>query len=178
MRYAETGTESPLAAERRSSVSSARRASLSDLSDSDQESEGTPAPPAGQLRPPPGLEVLRRSDSLGSIGSMASMYSASGGKGDYDITGDVLLGVWHKDDQLFIRVAKVRGLAAAKSSGISDPYVKTYLLPDRTKHSKRKTGVQRKTLNPVYNEILKVGIADRGTLTQHRMVTYSVVVWA
>ena len=160
VRYTETGGESPLAAERRSSVSSARKASLSDLSDSDQESE--------PVQPPPhqGLEVLKRSDSLGSIGSMASMYSASGGKGDYDITGEVLLGVWHKDNQLFIRIAKAKGLAAAKSSGTSDPYIKTYLLPDRTKHTKRKTGVQRKTLNPVYNEILKVGITHHSLVPQ------------
>ena len=140
--------------ERRSSVSSATKASLGEFSDSDQEDEPL------QLLPPPGLEVLRRSDSLGSIGSMASMYSASAGKGDYDITGEVLVGLWHKDDQLFIRVMKAKGLAAAKKSGTSDPYVKTYLLPDRTKHTKRKTGAQRKTLNPVYNEVLKVHVGQ------------------
>lgn len=92
----------------------------------------------------------------GSIGSITSMYSASVGKGDYDITGEVEIGVWFKDRQLFVRVMRARGLAAAKKGGVSDPYVKTYLLPDRGKRSKRKTGVQRKTVNPVFNEILKV----------------------
>lgn len=92
----------------------------------------------------------------GSMGSITSMYSASVGKGDYDITGEVELGVWFKDGQLHVRVVRAKGLAAAKKGGLSDPYVKTYLLPDRGKRSKRKTGVQRKTINPVFNETLKV----------------------
>lgn len=95
----------------------------------------------------------------GSIGSITSFYSASVGKGDYDITGEVELGVWFKDGQLHVRVVRAKGLAAAKKGGVSDPYVKTYLLPDRGKRSKRKTDVQRKTLNPVFNETLKVKIS-------------------
>ena len=98
---------------------------------------------------------MKRSDS---IGSMTSMYSASCGKGDYDICGKVLLGVWYKEGQLFVRVTKAMGIAAAKKNGVSDPYIKTYLLPDKTKQSKRKTSIQKKTLNPYYNEILKVGL--------------------
>lgn len=35
-------------------------------------------------------------------------------------------------------------------------YVKTYLLPDKGKMGKKKTLVVKKTLNPVYNEILRV----------------------
>ena len=93
---------------------------------------------------------------LDSIGSVSSIYSADGGKGGYAITGKVQMGMWFKDDVLFVRVVRAKGLAAAKSGGISDPYIKTYLLPDRTKHTKRKTGVQRRTLCPEYNEILKV----------------------
>lgn len=101
----------------------------------------------------------------GSMGSITSFYSASIGKGDYDITGEVELEVWFKDGQLHVRVLRAKGLAAAKKGGVSDPYVKTYLLPDRGKRSKRKTGVQRKTLNPVFNEILKVNILALDTCT-------------
>ncbi len=104
----------------------------------------------------PAMDYLKRSDSMGSLGSMTSMYSAAGGKGDYDITGEVKIAVWFKDGQLFVKVVKARGLAAAKKGLTSDPYVKTYLLPDKTKQTKRKTAIQRKTLNPVFNEILKV----------------------
>lgn len=100
--------------------------------------------------------LLVSSNSMGSLNSITSMYSASFGKGDYDITGEVEIGVWYKEGQLFVRVVRAKGLAAAKKGGVSDPYIKTYLLPDRGKRSKRKTGVQRKTTNPVFNEILKV----------------------
>ena len=91
--------------------------------------------------------------SLSSLGSM-SVYSEAGGKGKYDITGEVLVGVYYKNGQLHIHVERARGLAAADSSGYSDPYIKTYLLPD--KYTKQKTTVKRKTLDPVYNEELIV----------------------
>ena len=35
-------------------------------------------------------------------------------------------------------------------------YVKTYLLPDKTKNGKRKTKVKKNTVNPVYDELLRV----------------------
>lgn len=35
-------------------------------------------------------------------------------------------------------------------------YVKTYLLPDKTKESKRKTAYRKATLNPVFDEQVKV----------------------
>ena len=35
-------------------------------------------------------------------------------------------------------------------------YVKVYLLPDRSKAGKRKTKVKKHTLNPLFEEILKV----------------------
>lgn len=35
-------------------------------------------------------------------------------------------------------------------------YVKTYLLPDKSRQGKRKTTIKRNTINPLYNELLKV----------------------
>lgn len=35
-------------------------------------------------------------------------------------------------------------------------YVKCYLLPDKSRQSKRKTTIKRNTINPVYKETLKV----------------------
>lgn len=46
-------------------------------------------------------------------------------------------------------------------------YVKTYLLPDKSRQGKRKTTIKRNTINPLYNELLKVsgdglGCGDSG----------------
>ena len=62
-------------------------------------------------------------DSVSSFGS-ASLYSAAGvTKGDYDISGEVLVGVEYKQDQLMVHVNRARGLAAADKNGLSDPSV-------------------------------------------------------
>ena len=58
--------------------------------------------------------------------------------------------------KLLIHVNKARDIAAADKSGTSDSYVKTYLLPDKKKETKKKTKVVKKTLYPVFNETLKV----------------------
>ena len=44
-------------------------------------------------------------------------------KGDYDISGEVLVGVEYKQDQLMVHVNRARGLAAADKNGLSDPSV-------------------------------------------------------
>ena len=102
--------------------------------------------------PPP---KLKHAESISSIGSMTALSRPS--RGDYDITGDVLLMIEYKKKELLIHVKKARGLASSNAGSASpDAYIKIYLLPDKSKHSKRKTDVKRKTANPVYKEILKV----------------------
>ena len=97
--------------------------------------------------------TLRRSGSSESFGSTLSLY---GVKGDYTITGEVLFGVHYKDGRLLVNVERAKGLAATDKGGFSNPYIKTYLLPDKSQHSKRKTDTKKKTLDPVYDQILKV----------------------
>ena len=103
------------------------------------------------------LPAFERRDSLASA---FSTYSGAEAKGDYSITGEVLFGLEYHSGQLLVHVVGARGLAAADKGGSSDPYVKTYLLPDKKKESKKKTKVVKKTLNPTFNETLKVGVEE------------------
>ena len=138
--------------ERPTSLPPARRVSPSDYSDSDEEDERN-------VLEVPGLSKLKHAESISSIGSLTSMYSAVGGKGDYAISGEVRFGVWYsKDGLLKVHVDQARNLAAARKEGYSYPYVKVYLLPDRTKHTKRKTGFMRRTVCPRYDETFKVNV--------------------
>ncbi|RLV89374.1 hypothetical protein DV515_00014918 [Chloebia gouldiae] len=59
------------------------------------------------------------------------------------------------EKELQVHVLRCRELAEAKKQR-SDPYVKTYLLPDKSNRSKRKTAVRKRSLDPVFNETLKV----------------------
>jgi hypothetical protein len=137
--------------ERPTSLPPARRVSPSDYSDSDEEDERN-------VLEVPGLSKLKHSES---IGSLTSMYSAVGGKGDYAISGEVRFGVWYsKDGLLKVHVDQARNLAAARKEGYSYPYVKVYLLPDRTKHTKRKTGFMRRTVCPRYDETFKYKLSE------------------
>ncbi|KAK7792686.1 hypothetical protein R5R35_007285 [Gryllus longicercus] len=54
--------------------------------------------------------------------------------------------------KLIIIVHRVANLPLKDKDHIPDPYVKLYLLPDRSKDSKRKTETLKDNLNPVYDE--------------------------
>jgi len=49
-------------------------------------------------------------------------------------------------------VLKARNLPKMDITGLSDPYVKIYLLHKDQRISKKKTHVKKRTLNPVFNE--------------------------
>lgn len=105
------------------------------------------------------LKQVKGSNLSGSrslSGSISSIYSEAGSKGDYNITGEVMVGVYYKNGELHVHVDRAQGLAAANNNGYSNPYIKTYLLPDKARHTKKKTSVKKKTLDPVYNETLTV----------------------
>ncbi|CAH1728104.1 unnamed protein product [Chironomus riparius] len=105
-----------------------------------------------------------RHNSLSSLGlrsdSMASVYSGAGeGRyGTVQVKGMVEFGMQYNYKQcaLEIHVKQCKDLAAVDTKrNRSDPYVKVYLLPDKTKSGKRKTKVKKHTLNPVFDEVLR-----------------------
>ncbi|XP_076969508.1 synaptotagmin-like protein 2 isoform X20 [Tamandua tetradactyla] len=106
--------------------------------------------------------------SLSSVsGSVMSVYS--GDFGNLEVRGNIQFAVDYVESlkELHVFVAQCKDLAAADiKKQRSDPYVKTYLLPDKGKMGKRKTLVVKKTLNPVYNETLRYKIEKQILKTQ------------
>ncbi|KAM7539216.1 hypothetical protein Aperf_G00000052095 [Anoplocephala perfoliata] len=102
--------------------------------------------------------------SSASVGSVTSVYSEREESFTHGIAikGDLSFSVDYDDKRgaLRIFVKQAREIAVAdKKINNSNSYVKTYLLPDKTKASKRKTKVKKNTTNPVFNESLVYVIA-------------------
>uniref|UniRef100_A0A8C6VE41 Phosphatidylinositol-4-phosphate 3-kinase catalytic subunit type 2 beta n=1 Tax=Naja naja TaxID=35670 RepID=A0A8C6VE41_NAJNA len=85
------------------------------------------------------------------------------------VGGEVKLSISYKNNKLFIMVMHIRGLQPIQDGSDPDPYVKTYLLPDPQKTTKRKTKVARKTCNPTYNEMLVYDGIPKGDLHQREL---------
>ncbi|KAM6173432.1 synaptotagmin-like protein 2 isoform 7-T7 [Erethizon dorsatum] len=100
-------------------------------------------------------------------GSVMSVYS--GDFGNLEVKGNIQFAIDYVESlkELHVFVAQCKDLAAADvKKQRSDPYVKTYLLPDKGKMGKKKTLVAKKTLNPVFNEILRYKIEKQILKTQ------------
>ncbi|NWH54433.1 SYTL2 protein, partial [Fregata magnificens] len=107
-------------------------------------------------------------------GSLMSIYSAD--FGNVDVKGNIQFAIDYVEqlNELHIFICQCKDLAVADvKRQRSDPYVKTYLLPEKYKLGKRKTSVKKKTFNPVYNEILRYKL-EKGLLKNQ---TLNISVW-
>uniref|UniRef100_A0A8C2VT46 Synaptotagmin like 1 n=1 Tax=Chinchilla lanigera TaxID=34839 RepID=A0A8C2VT46_CHILA len=117
----------------------------------------------GEEAPGPGPSLDRMLSSSSSVSSLnsstlsGSLMSLSGEleAGAVQVCGSLNFALRYDPGarELRVHVIQCQGLAAARRRR-SDPYVKSYLLPD--KQSKRKTAVKKRNLNPIFNEILRV----------------------
>nr|APD32935.1 Pik3c2a [Castor fiber] len=94
----------------------------------------------------------------------ASPFSPTPGQ----IGGAVKLSVSYRNGTLFIMVMHIKDLVTEDGAD-PNPYVKTYLLPDTHKTSKRKTKISRKTRNPTFNEMLVYNGYSKETLRQREL---------
>ncbi|XP_067116198.1 synaptotagmin-like protein 1 isoform X3 [Osmerus mordax] len=97
----------------------------------------------------------------GRTGSMLSVYSDAGDFGNVTVQGAVEFALrYSKEGEFIVTVEQCLDLAFANArKKRTDPYVKTYLHPDKSHSSKKKTSIKKRTTNPVYGgETLKYKI--------------------
>ncbi|XP_071183122.1 synaptotagmin-like protein 2 isoform X1 [Salvelinus alpinus] len=94
----------------------------------------------------------------GRTGSLLSVYSEAGDFGSVTVQGAVEFSLRYRNaEELIVTVEQCQDLAYANPrKQRTDPYVKTYLHPDKSRHSKKKTSIKKRTINPVFGgETLK-----------------------
>ncbi|XP_042651719.1 synaptotagmin-like protein 3 [Tyto alba] len=97
----------------------------------------------------------------GSLYSLNSTCTESGNFGKANITGEIEFAVRYvfKACILEICIKGCKNLAYGEEKKKKcNPYVKVYLLPDKSPRSKRKTAVKKSTVDPEFNETLKYKI--------------------
>ncbi|XP_034341523.1 synaptotagmin-like protein 5 [Arvicanthis niloticus] len=130
---------------------------------------------AGSDRKRSYLNVPDADSDTTSLNSMMSVYSETGDYGNVKVTGEILLHIsyCYKTGGLYIFVKNCRNLAIGdEKKQRTDAYVKSYLLPDKSRNSKRKTKIRTGT-NPEFNETLKYTISH----TQLETRTLQLSVW-
>uniref|UniRef100_A0A4W5R263 Synaptotagmin-like protein 2 n=1 Tax=Hucho hucho TaxID=62062 RepID=A0A4W5R263_9TELE len=99
----------------------------------------------------------------GRTGSLLSVYSEAGDFGSVTVQGAVEFSLRYRNaEELIVTVEQCQDLAYANPrKQRTDPYVKTYLHPDKSRHSKKKTSIKKCTINPVFGgETLKMTMDD------------------
>lgn len=100
---------------------------------------------------PPSPTASRASDK--SASSLERNPSIKSFGGDPNSLGSIHMTVQYsvQRQRLIVIVHKIKNIPLKDPANIPDPYVKLYLLPGRSKDSKRKTVVIKDNCNPVYD---------------------------
>ncbi|CAF2512010.1 unnamed protein product [Rotaria sp. Silwood2] len=100
---------------------------------------------------------------LGSLSSINTTLSEKKAHYGLDISGTIELKLTYtiSTGALDILIYNCKNLARAKRNQTSDPYVKVYLLPDRSKNSKRKTSTKKNTIDPVFEDKLRYHVTKQ-----------------
>lgn len=98
--------------------------------------------------------------SVNRTGSLMSVYSEAGDFGNVHVQGSVEFAMMYSPiGELIIMIEQCQDLAIANiRKQRTDPYVKTYLYPDKLHRSKRKTSIKKRTTSPVYVESLRYNV--------------------
>ncbi|XP_012789158.2 synaptotagmin-like protein 5 [Sorex araneus] len=129
---------------------------------------------AGSYRKWSFLNVPDGDSDTTSLNSMMSVYSETGDYGNLKVSGEILLRIsyCYKTGGLYILVKQCRNLAIGdEKRQRTDAYVKSYLLPGKSRNNKRKTKIRTGT-NPEFNETLKYTISH--TQLETRILQLSV----
>ncbi|XP_069801662.1 synaptotagmin-like protein 5 isoform X2 [Dendropsophus ebraccatus] len=122
------------------------------------------------------LNVPDADADTASINSTVSAYSENWDYDNVKVSGEIILNLnySYKTGALNVLVKSCKNLAVAdEKKNKTDPYVKAYLLPDKSRQSKRKTKIKTNTTNPEFNEVLKYVISH----TQLETRTLQLSVW-
>ncbi|XP_059970805.1 synaptotagmin-like protein 3 [Mesoplodon densirostris] len=110
-------------------------------------------------------------------GSLISINSTCTEMGNFDnanVTGEIEFAIRYcfRTHSLEICIKACKNLAYGEEKKKKcNPYVKTYLLPDRSSQGKRKTGVQKNTVEPTFQETLKYQVEPTQLATRQLRVS-------
>ncbi|XP_068407807.1 synaptotagmin-like protein 3 [Eschrichtius robustus] len=110
-------------------------------------------------------------------GSLISINSTCTEMGNFDkanVTGEIEFAIRYcfRTHSLEVCIKACKNLAYGEEKKKKcNPYVKTYLLPDRSSQGKRKTGVQKNTVEPTFQETLKYQVEPTELATRQLRVS-------
>ncbi|CAH1720627.1 unnamed protein product [Chironomus riparius] len=109
----------------------------------------------------PTASLKSASSSLGRNPSIKSLGVETGPLGAINLTVQYSM----QRQRLIIIIHKIKNIPLKDPSNIPDPYVKLYLLPGRSKDSKRKTAVVKDNCNPVFDATFEylISVAELNT---------------